>query len=395
MRTAKRKKRKTLVGQIISSFAYKGTMDVELVILILFMLLFGLIMVASASSVTALYKWGDSMIIARKQLIVAAVGFVAMLVVSKIDYHIYTAPKVLVPALFGVWFLVLITAFVGQEYNGARRWIGTDSFGFQPSELAKIGWVLLFASVCSSQRPEQLKSFKQSWVKYGILLAAIAVPLLLQPHKSATILIAAVCFIIAVVGGADLKYILPCIPVGVGGLAVLIFSSEYSRDRIIGFLDPFKDPTGTGWQVIQSLYAVGSGGLFGKGLGRSVQKALNIPEPHNDFIFAVICEELGFVGAMFVLFLFFMLLVRCVKIAMEAPDKLGSLISIGIAALIFIQVIINIAVVTSLMPVTGMPLPFFSAGGTSLIFTIASMGIVLNISRQGKSKSIKKVNSMK
>ncbi len=395
MATKQRKKRKTLVGQIISSFAYKGTLDVEMIALILIMLLFGLIMVASASSVTALYKWEDSMVITRKQILVAAVGFICMLCVSKVDYHIYTAPKVLVPAVFIIWFMVLITAFIGQEYNGARRWLGTESFGFQPSELAKIAWVLLFSAVCANQKPKQLKGFKTSWLKYAWLILAIAVPLLLQPHKSATILIALVCFIIVVVAGANLKYLIMLVPVGVLGVIALAFSSEYSRQRIFGFLDPFSDPTGSGWQAIQSLYAVGSGGLFGKGLGRSVQKALNIPEPYNDFIFAIICEELGFIGAIFVLALFFLLLARCIKIAMEAPDKLGSLISVGIGALIFVQVAINIAVVTSLMPVTGMPLPFFSAGGTSLIFTMASMGIVLNVSRQGKSGNIKSVNNMK
>ncbi len=395
MKAAPKKKRKTLIGEIISSFSYKGNMDMELVILVLIMLLFGLIMVASASSVTALYKWQDSMEIAKKQLVFAVIGFVGMLVVSKVDYHIYTAPKVLLPIVGIVWFLVFITAFIGQEFNGARRWLGTASVGFQPSELAKIAWVLLFASVCASQKPNQLKEFKTSWLKYGIMLGLIAVPLLLQPHKSATILIAAVCFIIAVVGGANLRYVFLLAPVGILGLGVMILSSEYSRQRIIGFLDPFQDATGSGWQAIQSLYAVGSGGLFGRGLGRSVQKALNIPEPHNDFIFAVICEELGFVGAIAVLGLFLLLLIRCIKISMEAPDKLGSLITIGIAALIFVQVVINVAVVTSLMPVTGMPLPFFSAGGTSLIFTIASMGIVLNVSRQGKSKSIKTINNMK
>ncbi len=391
MKATKRKRRKTLMGQIVSSFSYKGTLDVELIVLILIMLLFGLVMVASASSVTALYKWNDSMEFAKKQLVFGAIGFVAMLVVSKVDYHIYTAPKILNPSVLGVAILVLITAFFGTESYGARRWI----FGFQPSELAKIAWVLLFASVCSSQRPEQLRNFKTSWLRYGMMLALIAVPLLLQPHKSATILIALVCFIIATVGGANLKYVFVLAPLGIVGVSVLIMSSEYSRQRIIGFIDPFKDATGSGWQAIQSLYAVGSGGLFGKGLGRSVQKALNIPEPHNDFIFAVICEELGFIGAIAVLILFLLLLIRCIKIAMEAPDKLGSLIAIGITALIFVQVAINIAVVISIMPVTGMPLPFFSYGGTSLIFTLISMGIILNVSRQGKTKSIKAVNNMK
>ncbi len=283
-----------------------------------------------------------------------------------------------------VWIMLFIPLFSAEDLNGAKRWINLGGMSFQPSELAKVVWILLFSRVCSEQSKEALNDFKRSWVTYAVILGAVILPLLLQPHKSAIILITAVCGIIVIIAGANLKYLLAVIPIGLLGVTVLLLSSEYSISRSTSFLDPFQDPTGDGWQVIQSLYAIGSGGLFGKGLGQSVQKALYIPEPHNDFIFAVICEELGFAGAFFVLFLFFLLIMRCIKISMEAPDKLGKLISVGLAALIAVQVIVNICVVTSMFPVTGMPLPFFSAGGTNLLFTIASMGILLNVSRQGK-----------
>lgn len=387
MRNDKRRtvrKRKTLMGELVRSLSFKGNLDIEFIVLILLMLLFGLIMVTSASSVNALYRLGGSMVVAKKQFVCAVAGFIIMIAVSKIDYHIITHPNILMPFLFGTWLLMLITAFVGEEYNGARRWI----FGFQPSELAKIGWVLFFAKVCSEQSPEQLKSFKESWLKYAFMIGAAAVPLLLQPHKSAMVLIGLVCLTIVIVAGASLKYFAVVAPFAATGVGIILMASEYSRERIVSSLDPFSDIRGSGWQAVQSLYAIGSGGFFGKGLGKSVQKQLYIPEPQNDFIFSIICEELGLLGALLVLLLFFMFIIRCVKIGMEAPDKLGCLISVGMGTLIFMQMAINIAVVTASMPVTGMPLPFFSAGGTSLLFTVAGMGVVLNVSRQSRQRKI-------
>ena len=379
------KGKKGLFGRISDSPAFSGRMDMEFLIILMIIILFGLIMVGSASSVTALYRQGDSLYFLKKQFLMAVLGVIGMLILSKIDYHLLTSPRILLPSIAIVWVMLFIPLFSAEDINGARRWINLGGFSFQPSELAKIVWILFFAKVCSSQTKEALNNFKSSWITYGIMLIIVIAPLILQPHKSAILLITAVCGIIVIIAGANLKYLLAVIPVGVILIAVLLFSSDYSISRITSFLDPFQDPTGDGWQVIQSLYAIGSGGLFGKGLGQSVQKALYIPEPHNDFIFAVICEELGFVGAFFVLLLFFLLIMRCIKISMEAPDKLGTLIGVGIAALIFVQVVVNICVVTSLLPVTGMPLPFFSAGGTNLFFTIASMGILLNISRQRKT----------
>ena len=364
----------------------------EFLIILMIIILFGLIMVASASSVTALYRQGDSLYFLKKQLLMAVLGIIGMLILSKIDYHWLCSPNVLLPSLVVVWLMLFIPLFSAEDINGAKRWINLGGFSFQPSELAKIMWILLFAKVCSSQTKEALNNFKSSWVTYAVMLGIVILPLILQPHKSAILLITAVCGIIVIIAGANLKYLLAVIPIGILGITLLLLSSEYSVSRITSFLDPFQDPTGDGWQVIQSLYAIGSGGLFGKGLGQSVQKALYIPEPHNDFIFAVICEELGFFGALLVIVLFFLFLMRCVKISMEAPDKLGTLIGMGLGALIFVQVVVNICVVTSLMPVTGMPLPFFSAGGTNLFFTIASMGILLNISRQRKTKKQREEN---
>lgn len=394
MKTYSAKRKKSLASQLVSSLKYKGNMDVELISLILIMVLFGLIMVASASSVTALYRYGDSMKFFERQLIVGAAGFVGMLIVSKIDYHILASRQVLKPMLIVVWLFVLITAFVGEDLNGARRWINIGGITIQPSELAKIAWIIYFSSVCSQQKAKELQDW-HVWIKYILMIGIIMVPLFLQPHKSAMLLIGLVCVVIGFAAGATWKPLMIVGPGGIGLLGIIAFCDEYSRRRLLGFANPFADMRGDGWQAAQSLYAIGSGGFFGSGLGKSIQKA-NIPEPHCDFIFPIICEELGFVGALAVIALFFLLIMRCIKIAMEAPDKLGVLMVVGISALIFIQMLINILVVTAWFPVTGMPLPFFSAGGTSLLFTMCSMGIVLNVSRQGKKRvSIKKENSEK
>lgn len=379
---ARQKKPNGLFKEAFTVFQKKGKMDLELLTIIIIMLFFGLVMVASASSVTALYKLGDSMYFLKKQLLVAVIGFVMMIYLSKIDYHVLAKPNVVFIYMAVTWLLMLVTAFVGEDLNGARRWINIGGFSLQPSELAKIGIVLLMAMICSKQTKESIQSFKQGCILYLAVIGLVCVPLLLQPHKSAMMLIGIVAMIVVIVAGARIRNFMVFAPVVVAGLLFIMFKDEYSASRIMNFIDPFKDATGAGWQSVQSLYAIGSGGLFGLGLGRSRQKYLNIPEPQNDFIFSIICEELGFVGAALVIILFALLLFRCIKIAMEAPDKLGMLIAVGITALIMVQVVMNIAVVTAWMPVTGMPLPFFSAGGTSLMFTLASMGIVLNISRQ-------------
>lgn len=379
---ARNKKPNGLFKEAFTVFQKKGRMDLELLAIIIIMLFFGLVMVASASSVTALYKLGDSMYFLKKQLIVAVIGFVLMIYMSKIDYHVLAKPNVVLAYMAVTWILMLVTAFVGEDINGARRWINIGPFSLQPSELAKIGIVLLMSCICSRQSKEKLQSFKHGCILYLVIIGCVCVPLLLQPHKSAMMLIGIVAMVIVIVAGARIRNFMVFSPIVVCGLLFIMFKDKYSAARILNFADPFKDATGAGWQGVQSLYAIGSGGLFGLGLGRSRQKYLNIPEPQNDFIFSIICEELGFIGAALVIILFVLLLFRCIKIAMEAPDKLGSLIAIGITALIMVQVVINIAVVTAWMPVTGMPLPFFSAGGTSLMFTLASMGIVLNVSRQ-------------
>ena len=278
--------------------------------------------------------------------------------------------------------------------GGARRWINIAGFNFQPSEVAKVGFILFFAAILSDVKEKgKIKKYGWGFIFPIIwLLPIIAAIFVLQNHFSATAIICVVTALQMFVAGSRI------LSVGVMGLVAgglilsgmtiknggMSFGSGFRGSRIQTWLDPFSDPTGDGWQIIQSLYAIGSGGLFGVGLGNSKQKYLYLPEPHNDFIFAVLAEELGFIGCLFVILLFVVFIWRGIIIAMRAKDNFGCLIAIGIVAMLGLEAIINIAVVTGTMPVTGMPLPFFSYGGTAIITNLVAVGILLNISRTAK-----------
>ena len=261
---------------------------------------------------------------------------------------------------------------------------------FQPSELAKIGLIVFYAAYLSEHKNE-LGTFMGGFVKPLLyLVPPIAILFLIQNHLSASLVIVGIICIMMLMAGTKLKYFLTAgTSVGSAGLAALILipmvkgEESFRLKRILTFLDPFADKTGDGWQVVQSLYAIGSGGLFGVGLGQSKQKYLYIPEPHNDFIFAVLAEELGFVGCFVVIALFMIFIWRGILTAIKAPDSFGSLLAVGITSLVGIQAIMNIAVVTSSMPATGISLPFFSYGGTALVILLCAMGVLLNISRSG------------
>ncbi len=345
--------------------------------LILVLLCFGLIMCFSASAPSAQTYMGDSYYYLRKQLMWAVLGLVAMGITMNIPYKIwkkYTGHIVITSLV-----LLVITLFM-PAVNGARRWIGIGGASFQPSEVAKLAVILLFAKRLEKQKWEKGRYFKD-FVPYLFILGVYGVLLLLEPHFSCTVLICMVAFIMLFISGAKIRhFVITMIPL-IPAVIVVAVTSPYRLKRITSFLDPFSDPSDSSWQIIQSLYAIGSGGLFGLGLGQSRQKYLYLPEPQNDFIFSIICEELGFFGAVIVIALFALLIWRGIYIAINAKNRYGCLVAVSITALIAVQVILNIAVVTSSMPVTGMPLPFFSAGGSSLLFVMASMGILLNISK--------------
>lgn len=277
---------------------------------------------------------------------------------------------------------------------GARRWIIIAGFNFQPSEFAKIGFILFFAAILSDVKERgKIKTYKYGFIYPLIFMVPIVgAILILQNHFSATFIIAVVTVVQMFIAGTRLSHFIATALaggiIGLGGLFAIkgeiSLGSGFRSSRIQTWLDPFSDPTGDGWQIIQSLYAIGSGGLFGVGLGNSKQKYLYLPEPHNDFIFSVLAEELGFVGCVAVIILFTVFVWRGVVIAMKAKDNFGCLIAIGIVTMLGLQAMINIAVVTGTVPVTGMPLPFFSYGGTALIANLMAVGILLNISRTAK-----------
>lgn len=362
-----------------SSFL-NNPIDYTLVITILLLLTIGLVMVLSASSPSALSEWGDSYKYFTRQLIFAILGIVAMCFISKIDYRFYQ--KFYKHAWWASAILLLLVILVGREVNGAKRWIYiTDSLSFQPSEIVKFLMIVFYAGILTKNR-NQLGEFKNGFIKHMLLLAPIIGLLLLEPHFSSSMVIIAIVAVMMILAGCKLwQFLAVGGGIGIPGLVGLIILEPYRATRVTTFLDPWKDSTGTGWQVIQSLYAIGSGGLFGVGLGESKQKYLYIPEPHNDFIFSVLSEELGFIGCALVIILFAIFIWRGVLIAMRSPDMFGSLVAIGITTLVAVQAIINIAVVTSSMPATGMPLPFFSYGGTALFILLCEMGVLLNISR--------------
>lgn len=350
---------------------------------ILILLFIGIIMVYSSSSYYALYEKENSDFFFIKEIVWAIVGICGMLVTMSIDYHIY---KKWTPYLvMGTFLALVLVLFLGVNLNGATRWIRIGPLSFQPSELAKYVLVLYLALLID-RRKDKIKKFKEGTLFYLGIAASFAVLILAGKNLSITAIVMMVAFIMILVGGAKISHLLSLVPVGLAVGLALIFTQSYRLDRLTTFLNPWADPSGDSYQLIQSLYALGSGGVFGSGLGNSRQKALFMPEPHNDFIFAIIGEELGLIGCIAIILLFMFIVIKGVSIAIKARDNYGFLISIGIISVIAIQAITNIAVVTGSMPVTGVPMPFISYGGTSLVFNLGAMGILLNISRQSKEE---------
>lgn len=365
-------------------------MDYILFITVLILLSLGVIMVLSASAPSALSKTSKSYTYFVRQFAFAVIGIGIMLFISKIDYRFYKKYYWLVYAVSVLVLLLVLIPKLGKEVNGATRWIEIPGLGqFQPSEITKIGLIIFYAGYLSDHKSE-LKDFWRGFVKpLAFLLPPIAILYLVQNHLSVCLVIAAITAVMMLMAGCRLLHFIAAGLVGVAGIVIMLIkgqtseSSSFRWDRIVTFFDPWSDATGTGYQMVQSLYAIGSGGLFGVGLGNSTQKYLYIPEPQNDFIFAIVAEELGFVGCVAIIALFGIFVWRGIVIAMKAPDMFGSLLAVGVTTLVAVQTIINIAVVTASIPTTGMALPFFSYGGTALVILLASVGILLNVSRAG------------
>ncbi len=361
----------------------KSTPDLVFLTATLVLLAIGLIMVYSASAVWASYKFDDAFFFAKRQLLFAGIGIVAMFFVMNVEYWTWrTWSKVGVLICFILLVLVLIPG-IGLVRGGARSWLGVGAFSIQPSEFTKLAMIAFLAKYLSENQ-KRITSFKKGLVpSLGIVFIAFAM-IMLQPDLGTGAVMVGTCVMMIFISGARISHFVWLGMIGLAGFAGLILSAPYRIARITSYLDPWSDPLGSGFQIIQSLYAIGPGGLMGLGLGQSRQKFYYLPEPQTDFIFAILSEELGFIGGTFVILLFSLLLWRGIRIALRAPDLFGSLLAVGIIGMLAIQVMINIGVVTGLMPVTGITLPFLSYGGSSLTLMLVAMGVLLNISRYAK-----------
>lgn len=358
-----------------------GKIDNIFLSLVLIILTIGLVMLFSASYAFSYAQYGNSYKFIMRQGAFGVIGVGVMLAVSKIDYHIW---RKFAWIIYGISMLMLVILLILPPMlkgKDVKRWFVIGPINFQPSEIAKFAVILLFSSLIAANY-KQMKRIGFLAFLIGIL-GITCVLVVFEPHLSATVLIFSIGIVLMIVGGLQMRWIALGGLGGLGAGALLIVSGviNYGSDRLKYWRAPWLDPVGKGFQTIQSLLAIGSGGIMGRGIGQSRQKYLWLPEPHNDFIFAIVCEELGLVGAMVVVLLFALLVWRGFTIAMRAPDKFGSLLAIGLTFQVGLQAMLNIFVVTNTIPNTGISLPFFSYGGTSLVLLLAEMGIVLSVSR--------------
>lgn len=357
----------------------KGTPDLLLFFAVLFLLAIGIVMVFSASYYDTLEN--DPYFYLRKQLIWAILSLVIMFVVTKIDYF---RLKPYINFIFGVSLFLLIFVLFMDPNKGSRRWIDLGFFNVQPSEIMKLSMVLLLAKELTKVGP-RIKNFFTGLGPFLLLMGVVGVLIMLEPDLGTTIAIAGTSGILLIAAGLRLEHFFVLCFSGMGAVVALIFEDQTRINRIIGYLDPWSHASKEGYQLINSLYALGSGGLFGMGLGNSRQKLDYLPEQNTDFIYAILGEELGFIGALLVILLFSLFAWRGYRVALACPDAFGSLLAVGITTMITFQAFINMGVVTGLLPITGISLPFISYGGSSLLISMVALGILLNISRYSQN----------
>ena len=375
-KSKKKKKKKTKI--IIDR-------DNGVYVAVILLVLIGLLLVFTSSSYYALYEQGDLYFFIKNQAIWAVIGLGFMSFFARVDYHFLR--KLTWPLAIGTLGLLVLVLAIGKEINGAKRWLEFGGLSIQPSEIAKYAVVFVLAHVIVKMGKE-IKTISKGIVLPLAIGAAFAVLVLAEKNLSITVVIALVTYFMIMVGGANIRVLIGLIPVGfLAGLGLIVIE-PYRLERLTTYLNPWADQSDSGYQLVHSLMAIGSGGVTGQGLGNSMQKALYMPEPHNDFIFAILAEEFGLLGCIFVIGLFIFFIISAIKVAMRAKDIYGRLLAIGITLVIAIQAIINIAVVTGSIPVTGVPLPFISTGGTSLLINLVAMGVLLNIAKQGKKSKV-------
>ena len=365
--------------------------DIPFLLLVLLLLTVGLIMLYSASAAQSMYDTGYAISTKylQKQAVCAGVGLVCMYFISRIPAHVWFR---FAWPLYGVSVLLLLSVLVvGESVNGARRWINIAGIQFQPSEIAKFTQIVLFARLTRGFG-QDAKKFRYGVLGFGGALLGILVPLALEKHLSAIMLMGMVAVVMMFVAGTSPKWLLAGAGMAAAFVLVYISFMGYAGDRVTAWLHPEQDPGDTGYQILQSLYAIGSGGLFGMGFGKSKQKYLYLPFQYNDYIFAIICEELGLVGAVLIIVLFAAMILRGYWIALHAVDRFSTVLAAGLVTLIAVQTILNLCVVTNLLPSTGIALPFFSYGGTALAVNLGEMGVVLSISRHRNQTKLQEVS---
>ncbi len=356
-----------------------GRIDAPFLLLVLVLTAFGLVMIASTSYVYGYYENGDSYYYIKRQLIFALIGVAIMLGVAFFDYHRFRKYAFPLLCIAVVLLILVLIPGIGINAGEGRRWLKLG-IQFQPSEIGKLAIIVSFASYISANY-KQMKKFTVGVLPLLVMLGVVVFLVAIETHLSGAIVILALGAVMMFVGGVQLRYFAGVIPLAGIGFAVLAVIKPYMLTRLKIWFDPFSDSSGEGYQVVQSLYAIGSGGLMGLGLGQSRQKHLYLPKAQNDYIFSIICEELGFIGALLLIMLFVMLIWRGFYIGLNARDKFGSLMAIGITSHVAVQTLLNILVVTNALPSTGISLPFFSYGGSSLVMLLFEMGIVLSVSR--------------
>ncbi len=367
------------------------SVDIPFLVLTMLLLAVGLVMLYSASSAQSMYDTGyiSSTRYLQKQALCAVIGLVAMWCFSRIPVQFWL--KLAWPLYWISIVLLLLVLVAGESVNGAKRWISIAGIQFQPSEVAKFTMILLFARLTKGFGSDA-KKFQYGVIGFGVALLGILIPLALEKHLSAIMLMGMVAVVMMFVAGTHPKWLLAGAGVAVVFVVIYISFMGYAGDRVTAWLHPEQDPSDTGYQILQSLYAIGSGGLLGLGFGKSRQKYLYLPFQYNDYIFAIVCEELGLVGAVLIMALFAVMLLRGYWIALRARDRFSTVFAAGLVTLIAVQVILNLGVVTNLLPSTGIALPFFSYGGTALAVNLGEMGIVMNISRQRNQTKLQEVS---
>lgn len=377
----KKAKKESVLARLKNARITRGKVDFSILLVISVLCAFGLVMIFSASYYYAQHYSGannDSFYYLKRQLVYLLIGYPIMLLVSLIDYRIIERLR----SVFMAISIVLLIAVLlwGQDLNGGKRWLNIAGISIQPSELAKFGLMIFMCSYMSRHKNE-MNTFRFGMLPMLLAIGFIAGLVMLQPNMSMAVIIGFIGVVLLYLGGCDLKQLVVLGIIGIIGFFVLARSAQYRMDRLTSFGNPELDPQGTGYQLLQSYYAIGSGGFFGKGLNNSYQKLLYMTYGESDFIFAILCEEFGFIGGLIVILMYAWIVFRGIVIAMRCRNRFGSLLAAGISIVFGFQVFVNIGVVTGLLPTTGQALPFISAGGTSLLVFLAAMGLLLSISR--------------